>query len=157
MRFSFVTPLVCGAALASGLGMSPAMAHHSYAMFDRTKKLTIQGTIAKYEFTNPHIYIWLYVKNAEGKYDTYAIEGGSSQMLARVGWNGTTVVAGEKVSIDYNPLKDGRTGGYFVHLAKADGTQISGDGAAGQGNGRLPGSAGEAQKAEEAAKAASGQ
>jgi hypothetical protein len=157
MNVKFVASLAGGAVLAVMCGAGPALAHHSYAMFDRTKKQTIQGTIAKYEFTNPHVYIWLYVKNAQGKYDTYAIEGGSSQMLARAGWSGTTVVPGEKVTIDYNPLKDGRTGGYFVHLTKADGTQITGDGAAGQGNGRLPGGAGEAQKAEEAEKAKAGQ
>ena len=154
MHRTLKSPLMCGAIAAGlALGAAPAAAHHSYAMFDRTIKKTIEGTVAKFEWTNPHIYIWLYVKNAQGKYDTYAIEGGSSQMLARQGWSGTTVKPGDKVTIDYNPLRDGRTGGYFVHLQRPDGSEVRGDGAAGQGNGRLPGGAGEAQKAEENQKA----
>ena len=123
-------------------------------MFNRLTKISIEGTIAKFDWRNPHIYIWVYVKNKAGKYDTWAVEGGSVTMLARQGWSAKTIVPGDKVKIDINPLKDGRNGGYFISLVKADGTLVKGDMAAGAGNGRLPGAAGAAQEALEKEQAA---
>jgi len=129
-----------------------APAHHSYAMFDRTKIVTVTGTVAKYDFRNPHMFLWLYVKNpATGKQDIYAVEGGSRNNLARQGWDRNTFEEGEKLTITLNPLKDGRTGGYFVKAVKADGKTITGDPAAGQGDGKIPGVSGAAQAEEEAA------
>lgn len=148
MDFSVCARLSAGALTVALLGApAPAFAHHSYAMFNRLKKVTIEGTIAKFDWRNPHIYIWLYVKNAKGGDDLYAVEGGSVTMLARQGWSANIIRPGDKVKIDMNPLKDGRNGGYFVQLVKADGTVIRGDAAAGQGNGHLPGSAGAAAAA----------
>lgn len=152
-----VRSLALGGAVAAVLmSAGAAQAHHSYAMFDRLKKISIEGTVASFDWRNPHIYIWLYVKNPKGAYDRFAVEGGSVTMLKRAGWNANTVKVGEKVTMDINPLKDGRTGGYFVTMTKADGTLVRGDAAAGKGDGKLPGGAGAAAEAlarENAAKA----
>lgn len=130
-------------------------AHHSYAMFDRTKVVTVNGTVAKFDLRNPHMFLWVYVKNpATGKQDVYAFEGGSRNNLERQGWDKHTFEEGEKVSITYNPLRDGRTGGYFVKAVKADGKVIAGDPAAGPGDGKIPGVSGAAQAEEEAAEKA---
>jgi len=132
-----------------------ASAHHSYAMFDRTRVVTVTGTVAKYDMRNPHMFLWLYVKNSStGKQDLWAVEGGSRNNLERQGWDRHTFEEGEKLTVTLNPLKDGRTGGYFVKAVKADGKVITGDPAAGQGDGKIPGVSGAAQAEEEAAEKA---
>src|SRR5262249_2731940 len=65
-----------------------ALAHHSYAMFDHTKTVTIEGSVAKLEWVNPHVFVWVYVKNANtGAYDLYGFENGPVTMMMRAGWN----------------------------------------------------------------------
>src|SRR6185437_10775397 len=98
--------------------MGTAQAHHTYAMFDRSQTLTLHGTVAKLEWTNPHVFVWLYVQSASnpGKYDLYALENGSPNAISKIGWNKESLQPGDKVTIEYWPLRDGRKGG---HLAKA--------------------------------------
>jgi hypothetical protein len=122
-----------GALVAMSIPCAPLLAHHSYAMFDGTKTLTVSGTVAKLEWGNPHVYVWVYVANpkAASGYDLYAFENGSTGVLSRLGWSKSTFVAGEKISVDYWPLKDGRTGGHFVKATHADGRVSIGAGGPG--------------------------
>ena len=115
---------------ASLLLASTAGAHHSYAMFDGSRTLTVNGTVAKLEWANPHVFVWVYVPNAQAKdgYDLYAFENGSPNVLTRVGWSKTALTVGEKVSVQYWPLKDGRHGGHFVKATRADGQVLVGTG-----------------------------
>jgi hypothetical protein len=101
---------------------APAIAHHSYSMFDLKTRATINGTVAKVEWSNPHVFIWMYVPNAKGAHDLYAIEAGSVTLLTRYGWNRSTIKPGEKVALEYFPLKDRRPGGAFIKLTHADGS-----------------------------------
>ena len=119
--------LVVAAAL---LLTSSAWAHHSYAMFDGSKTLTVKGTVAKLEWMNPHVFVWVYVPNAQAKdgYDLFAFENGSPNVLTRVGWSKTSLTVGEKVSVEYWPLKDGRHGGHFVRATRSDGQVLVGTG-----------------------------
>ncbi|HEV7633286.1 MAG TPA: DUF6152 family protein [Steroidobacteraceae bacterium] len=100
-----------------------ALAHHSYVMFDGSKTLTVSGTIAKLEWRNPHVFVWVYVPKASAPtgYELYAFENGSTNVLAKLGWSKTTFAAGEKVTVDYWPLRDGRAGGHLVKATHADG------------------------------------
>lgn len=124
----------------------PAAAHHSYALFDTTRLLTVDGVIAKLELVNPHGVLWVYVPNpkAASGYDLYAFENGPVSAMARVGWDSNTFKAGEKISVDYVPLKDGGHGGHLVQTRHADGRVTPGDpgfvfkGNAGGGAGRKP-------------------
>jgi hypothetical protein len=102
-------------------GGSAAIAHHSTAMFDMSKTVTVQGTIEAFEWTNPHSWIWLNVPNSEGGMDRYGIEGMSPNYLSRVGWTRKALNPGDKVSIDINPLRDGRKGGFCVAVTLPDG------------------------------------
>ncbi len=113
------------AALVSEPGV--AFAHHSYAMFDTAKATVVSGTVAKLEWVNPHVFLWVYVEKPDvrGEYDLYAFEGGSVGSLTRSGWTKHTFKAGDKVSIHYFPLKDGRTGGQMFKAVRADGTQLT--------------------------------
>jgi hypothetical protein len=120
--------LACTAALVC-LCAPPALAHHSYSMFDTTKSVFVDGTVAKVEWVNPHTFVWLYVekKDEPGKYDLYAFENGPITMLMRNGWTKETLKVGEKLKVQYFPLKDGRPGGSFVKAIHADGTESIGD------------------------------
>jgi hypothetical protein len=136
---------LCSAAraLVATLGLAAAATaagHHSYAMFDGTRQLTVKGTVAKLEWTNPHIFIWVYVPNAaaENSFDLYAFENGSPNVLTRLGWSKTTFAAGEEVTIEYWPLVDGRSGGHFFRATRADGSVIRGAGGPRGVDGSLP-------------------
>jgi hypothetical protein len=117
-------------ALVSLLLASSAWGHHSYAMFDGSRTLTVSGTVAKLEWMNPHVFVWVYVPIAAAKdgYDLYAFENGSPGVLTRIGWARTTLAVGEKIAVQYWPLKDGRNGGHFVRATRADGQVLLGAG-----------------------------
>jgi hypothetical protein len=128
-------------AVAVVLGSSQvAAAHHSYAMFDGSRTATVKGTVAKLEWTNPHVFIWVYVPNSarETGFDLYAFENGSPNVLTRLGWSKTTFEAGEELTIEYWPLADGRTGGHFSTATRGDGRVIRGAGGPRGVDGSLP-------------------
>jgi hypothetical protein len=108
----------CGLILLWSAGAS---AHHSFAPFDLTTEKTITGTVSKFEWTNPHSWIWVDVPNQKGGVDSWAIEGMSPNYLARRGWTKTTLKPGDKVTIAIRPLKSGQNGGMFVRATLADG------------------------------------
>ena len=99
-----------------------AGAHHSTAMFDMTKSVTLQGTIKEFQWTNPHTMIYIEVPNSAGGADTYGVEGMSPNYLAREGWDKHTLSSGDKVELVIHPLKDGRKGGFDVSVKKPGGT-----------------------------------
>ena len=91
----------------------PVAAHHSFSAFNTTETKTVTGTVRNLEWTNPHIWLWLNVPNDKGSVDVYAFEGMSPNFLERRGWTKSTLKAGDKVTVDYNPLRDGKNGGMF--------------------------------------------
>lgn len=108
---------------------APTIAHHSYALFDTAKVVTVTGTAAKFEWINPHIFIWVYVpdKTQKSGHQLYAFETGSLVVMARDGWDQNSIKAGEKLTVEYFPLRDGRPGGSLVQLKHADGRVHNGD------------------------------
>jgi hypothetical protein len=113
-------------ALALPIGV---FGHHSYAMFDLTKSATVEGTVAKIDWTNPHTFVWIYVRNPgkPGGYDLWGFENGPPGLMQRKGWTPTALKAGEKIIVQYFPLRDGRTGGHFVRAVRTDGSELIGD------------------------------
>ena len=101
---------------------SPASAHHSFAMFDYTKTIILDGTIKEFEWTNPHAVIWVVAAGADGVSKQWAIECLSPGSLTRRGWTKRTLNPGDKVTVKMYPLKDGRPGGAFGTVTVADGT-----------------------------------
>ena len=99
-----------------------ALAHHSYAMFDMSKTLTLQGTIRDFQWTNPHSWIWIDVPDAKGATEQWGIEGMSPNYLARRGWSKHTLKPGDKVSMLIHPLKGAEHGGSFLSVTLADGS-----------------------------------
>ena len=104
-----------------------ASAHHSFAPFDLTKEKTITGTVSKFEWTNPHSWVWVDVPNEKGGVDSWAVEGMSPNYLARRGWTTLRVhkrAAGDKITISVRP-KSGENGGMFVRATLADGRVLT--------------------------------
>ena len=115
--------LLCVAATLVG---ASANAHHSTAMFEWGKEKTLEGTIDKYEWTQPHAFIWLDVAGKKGKIEEWGFEGMSPSWLGRNGWSSRTLKAGDKIKVSYFPLRDGRTGGFFVSITLPDGRTLRG-------------------------------
>ena len=114
-----------GAGAAALAGGSPALAHHSFAMFDHVNRVTVSGTVTKFDWTNPHVYIELAVPDSKGGEARYTIECASPNVLTRVGWKFNTVKVGDKISTLINPLKNGQPGGMLETVTTPDGKPLS--------------------------------
>ncbi len=112
--------LVAVGALGVAALALPAAAHHSYSMFDRTRTVTLEGTVKDWQFTNPHCWVQILVLE-DGKVVEYGVEGPSVNTLVRIGWSRNTFKAGDKVQIVMTPLRDGTKGGAFVKAVLANG------------------------------------
>jgi hypothetical protein len=108
----------------------PAAAHHSFAAFDMSNQKTVTGAVRQVDWTNPHIWIWIDVDNDKGGSDTYAFEGMSPNFLARRGWTRSTLHKGDKITVSYRPMRDGKNGGMFVSGTMASGKVLTMGGAA---------------------------
>ena len=115
---------ICALGLMTAMLVLPpaAFGHHSYAMFDLSKTVTLQGTIRDFQWTNPHSWIWIDVPDAKGATEQWGIEGMSPNYLARRGWSKHTLSPGDKVSVLIHPLKGADHGGSFMSVTLADGT-----------------------------------
>ena len=108
--------------LLAGLAAVPATAHHSFGMFDNTREVWLEGTISEFQWTNPHAWIQVMVKGADGSEVEWSLEGGSPNILSRNGWKRTVLQPGDKVRILIYPLKSGEPGGSFLEVHKEDGS-----------------------------------
>jgi len=102
----------------------PALAHHSFAMFDQKKQVTLNGTVREFQWTNPHAFIHIEVANGSGGKELWQVELNSPNNLKRQGWKSTSLKAGDVVTLVLNPLKDGSKGGLFVSVKRPDGTVL---------------------------------
>ena len=123
------------AALATGFALfgsvTPILAHHSFAAeYDSTKTVTVKGTINKLSWVNPHAYVFVDVKDANGKVTTWAFESLSPNALSRQGWNRNSLKQGEEVTVegymakDGKPLADGSIHANSRAITRADGRKV---------------------------------
>ena len=111
--------LAVAAALAA-----PALAHHSFAMFDNTRSVTLHGKVSKYQWTNPHGYLEIDAEQPGGGMRHFTLEMTSINMMSRGGWTSRTVKAGDVVTAIAAPLRDGRSGGLLLELTLPDGRKM---------------------------------
>ena len=104
-----------------------ALAHHSFAMFDSEHQIKISGTITKFDWTNPHIYLFITGGEAGKEAKAWTIEGASPGILNRIGWKFNVVKAGDKVEMVIAPLRTGEQGG-LLKLIKLPGGQVLNNG-----------------------------
>jgi hypothetical protein len=105
------------AATLLALFSGAVFAHHSFAMFDQDKEVKLVGTIKEVQWTNPHIWVQVLVKNPAGEAVEWSVEGGSPNGLSRQGWKRTSLNAGDPVEMIIHPLKDGSNGGSLVRVS----------------------------------------
>jgi Family of unknown function (DUF6152) len=115
--------LVC-VALACAFTM-PIVAHHSPAAFDRTKQVTLVGTVKEFRWQNPHTWIEVVVPNDQGEEVLWGIELTSPTYLVRAGWKSNTIRPGDKVTVVGNPVRSGEPSVIFVSLTLADGRTLT--------------------------------
>ena len=99
-------------------------AHHSPAMFDFSKELTLTGTVRLFQWTNPHSYIQLVVKPGEGPEQEWSLEMGANAYLYNLGWRPSTVKAGDTLTVVVVPLRNGGQAGLLVRATTADGKSL---------------------------------
>ena len=117
--------LCCGLVALAALA-APAAAHHSFAMFDQTKTVTLKGTVAEFQWTNPHSWIELDVAGG-AQAGHWSIELNSPNNLTRQGWKRSMLKAGDAVTVTINPLRDGKKGGLFNTVVLPDGKMLGGE------------------------------
>jgi hypothetical protein len=100
--------MVVASIAAIAAGTLAVHAHHSFsAEFDGTKQVTLEGTVFMMEFVNPHSWLHIDAKLPDGTVERWKIEGGSPNVMFRLGWTRDTLPIGTKVKVTGNPSKDG--------------------------------------------------
>jgi hypothetical protein len=106
---------------------STAWAHHSYAAVDITRRVTVQGAVKALEWTNPHVWVWIVSDDRKGGTATYGFEGVAPSELARFfGWTKRSLSAGDQVTVEYAPFKNGDHGGALSKIIFTDGRVLLG-------------------------------
>jgi hypothetical protein len=99
---------------------APALAHHSFAMFDQKKVMTLNGTVHEFQWTNPHA--WIEIDVAQGRTtQRWSIELNSPNNLKRQGWKRDSLKPGDKVVLRMAPLRSGEHGGLFLDVKLPNG------------------------------------
>ena len=122
---------VSAALLVGLLGATQLSAHHSFAMFDTARRVTLVGTVTAFEWTNPHVYIELDVPDEKGAVKHWSVELGSPSILMQGGWKFSDVKVGDKLTAVISPLRNGDAGGLLSQVTLRDGRVL--------GNGPGPG------------------
>lgn len=122
MKNSALIPVIAGALSMIG---SAAFAHHSFAMFDNTRKIDVKGAVKDIQWTNPHVWLDMVVME-NGQPKTYGFEGGAVAVLKKFGWTKDTIKPGDTITLTAHPFKDGKPGGSIDFVTLADGRKIGG-------------------------------
>jgi hypothetical protein len=125
-RFS-IALISTGMMLGLMVAFTPAVAHHSGAMFDTSKKVDVSGTVVDFNWSNPHANFKVSVEKPGGGSEVWAVEMNSPNNLVRDGWKRSTLKPGDKVTVTVRPLRDGTPGGQYVSIVLADGKVLGGE------------------------------
>ena len=111
------------ATLAFAAVAGPAVAHHSYAMFDMQKTVVLDASVTRFKWQNPHAFIEADVA-VNGSTEHWAVEMTSPNNLAQEGWKRTSLKQGDRVRIWVHPLRSGARGGSYVGVRLVDGSTL---------------------------------
>lgn len=103
----------------------PLQSHHSNVGYEVTKVITVTGVVKEFEWVNPHTWLHLIVEDEKGAKVEWAAEGRAPGILLRAGWTRRSLKAGETVTVDMSPAKDGSRTAIIARVTKADGTILS--------------------------------
>jgi len=120
------TALAVAAVAASLLMISvQAFAHHGTAAYDTTKIVTVKGTVTDFQFTNPHVLLFLDAKDDKGNVQKWQGELTSPNHLARVGWTKSSLKPGDEATLGGFPAKSGVNSIWITKVVLADGTTLN--------------------------------
>jgi hypothetical protein len=122
--FKMMRRLSCAAAFSTLLLGAPAFAHHSFAMYDHTRTVTLEGTVKTYQWTNPHGYVELSVSDAKGAPHSYSLECTSINMMTRLGWTRNTIKPGDKIKAEFAPNRSDESSGLLMYVTLPDGKVV---------------------------------
>jgi hypothetical protein len=118
--FSSAAVLVGSVAFVSG----PVHAHHSFAMFDLSKHMLVEGRVTDWHYNNPHSWLHIETVGANGEVQAWSFEGAARVHAARQGVTGNTFTKGESVRVVMSPIRDGRNAGAMCFVVKGDGSIV---------------------------------
>lgn len=104
------------------LAVAATHAHHSFSMFDKTTEMVLTGVVERWAFNNPHVWLYIKVKDESGQEVEWGFEGNAPPSLVRQGITGRTFKPGDVVTVMFSPLADGRPGGAMCWVKVADGS-----------------------------------
>jgi hypothetical protein len=113
--------VVVGVAAVIFASSTELRAHHSHAMFDMTREVAITGTVTAYAYRNPHVFLYIDVKGADGEVKNWAVEMSNIANMESRGIYLSTFKPGDTITVMLNPLRDGRSGGNYTSVIAADG------------------------------------
>ena len=117
--------VVVVALLVGAFSPANALPHHSNVAYEVTKVITITGVVKNFEWVNPHTWLHVVVDDGKGGKVEWACEGRAPGVLLRAGWSRSILKAGEKVTVDMSPAKDGSKVSIIARVTKADGKILS--------------------------------
>jgi len=123
MRRGLIRVMVGVVALA--VTTVPGLAHHSAAMFDDKKTITVEGVVKEFQLTNPHSWLLVDVTGKDGKVVTWGFEAEGPTTLQRAGIRPSDLRPGTKLTITGNPMKDGQPAAIWVDAVRADGKKFN--------------------------------
>jgi hypothetical protein len=100
---------------------APASAHHSGAMFEPEKTITLMGVVKEFEYTNPHSWLWVTVTNDDQTTTDWGFEAEGPSTLFRAGIKKSDLKPGDKVTVTGRPMRDGRPAAAWVRVIREDG------------------------------------
>lgn len=109
---------------AAALSTQAALAHHSGAMFEPQKTVTVEGVVKEFQYTNPHSWLLVDVKNKDGSVTTWGFEAEGPSTLHRAGIRPSDLTPGTKLTITGRPMKDGSPAAAWVDAVRADGKRF---------------------------------
>ena len=122
-----MTKTICAVAAALLLTATRAPAHHAFAAeYDENKRVTVSGTVTKFEWTNPHVWLHIEARDESGKVTSWSFEMGSPNGLARRGWTRTALKEGDQVTVEGYCAKDGRNVANAGTVTIPDGRKLFG-------------------------------
>ena len=104
---------------------APVWAHHSAAMFEEKKTITVEGVVKEFQFTNPHSWLLVDVTDKNGKVTTWGFEAEGPSTLQRAGIRPSELPVGTKLTITGRPMKDGRPAAIWESAVRADGKKLN--------------------------------
>ena len=115
-------------AMYSALLAVPAWAHHSTASFDYSRQVTLSGTVKQFNWTNPHMYLYVVVTDHNGQITTWSVECGAPNLNVRHGWKKDDLKPGDKITMTVHPNRDDSPGGTLMSVTLPSGRLLQAPG-----------------------------